>query len=660
MLPHRPIPAYLKAWALAGALASATHTSRAADLTLLSLEDLLSVPITGASKYAQKQNEVAASASVITRQEIKAFGWRTLAEALASLPGIHTTADRSYASLGTRGFGLPGDLTVRVLININGLRINDPVYDVGPIENVFPLDMDLIERIEFIAGPGGAVYGQNAMFGVVNIITRTGAQVNGGELGLSYQGPQASRTAQATWGKHLDNGVDVLVSVSGMRSEGQDHFLSFGSTGVSGVASGMDGERGQRLYARAARGAWGFELIHGDRTKDDPTAEYFSDPLVPGQFNHDQYTLAQAQYQDSYAGDTLQLSGRLFMGSYRYSSQLSYGGSPILSPAEGDWRGTEWRAVSTAVPDHKLMLGFEAQANLRTDQAALDVATPANDIRIPGSGYRVGLYAQDEWHVSHSLSATLGLRVDRNDTTGTQNSPRAALIWQASPQTVLKALAGRAHRAPNVYEKDFADGVTQVRNVNLSAEQVDTLEWVMDHRLDQDLALRASVYQWAMKDLITLGADPTGTLTQFQPGKPIKARGLDLSADKTWHDGARLRGSMSVQHMTYEDGAGLLNSPELLAKLNYSRTLPVAGLRLGYELQYGSERLSRDGTNLGGYALSNLNLSSLALAKGLEVSLGVYNLFDKRFEHPASDINWQNSFEQDGRSMRLKLDYRFW
>jgi iron complex outermembrane receptor protein len=117
---------------------------------------------------------------------------------------------------------------------------------------------------------------------------------------------------------------------------------------------------------------------------------------------------------------------------------------------------------------------------------------------------------------------------------------------------------------------------------------------------------------------------------------------------------------MSVQHMTYEDGAGLLNSPELLAKLNYSRALPGAGLRLGYELQYGSERLSRDGTALGGYTLSNLNLSSLALAKGLEVSLGVYNLFDKRFEHPASDINWQNSFEQDGRSLRLKLDYRFW
>jgi outer membrane receptor protein involved in Fe transport len=167
-------------------------------------------------------------------------------------------------------------LTVRVLININGLRVNDPVYDGGPIENVFPLDMDLIERIEFIAGPGGAVYGQNAMFGVVNIITRTGAQVNGGELGFSYQGPQASRTAQATWGKHLDNGVDVLVSVSGMRSEGQDHFFSFGSTGVSGVASGMDRERGQRLYARAARGTWGFELVHSDRTKDDPTA-------LPGQ-----------------------------------------------------------------------------------------------------------------------------------------------------------------------------------------------------------------------------------------------------------------------------------------------------------------------------------------------------------------------------------------
>jgi outer membrane cobalamin receptor len=77
------------------------------DLTTLSLEQLLEVKVVGASKYEQKQSEVAAAVSVITRQEIDAFGWRTIDEALATLPGVYTTYDRQYNYVGTRGFSVP-------------------------------------------------------------------------------------------------------------------------------------------------------------------------------------------------------------------------------------------------------------------------------------------------------------------------------------------------------------------------------------------------------------------------------------------------------------------------------------------------------------------------------------------------------------------------
>ncbi len=183
----------LRALCLALACAITTHSHAASDITSLSLEQLLEVNIVGASKYEQKQSEVAAAVSIITRQEIKAFGWRTLAEALASLPGVHTTYDRQYTYLGTRGFGLPGDLTARVLIAINGNRVNDPVYDGGPAGREFPLDLDLVERIEFIPGPGGAVYGQNAMFGVVNVVTRTGATVDGADSHWPTTAPAGRR-----------------------------------------------------------------------------------------------------------------------------------------------------------------------------------------------------------------------------------------------------------------------------------------------------------------------------------------------------------------------------------------------------------------------------------------------------------------------------------
>ncbi len=640
------------------AVAFPARASTADDLTALSLEQLLQVTIVGASKYEQKQSEVAAAVSVITRQEIKAFGWRTLNEALASLPGVHTTYDRQYRYLGARGFGLPGDFNTRVLVTINGNRVNDPTFDQGPSGRDFPLDMDLIERIEFIPGPGGAVYGQNAMLGVVNVITRSGADVGGAELASAYESPQSLREGRASWGKLFNNGLDVLVSASAMRASGEDLFFDYRAAGVSGVAAGLDGERDKEFFARIARGSWSLDFVRGDHRKDDPTGAYRSDPLVPGQYQGDRYTLGQLQYQDSYAHGTLHVLARLFAGQERYTSILSYG-TPFAFPATGEWRGGELRLLFTALAGHKLMLGVEGQDNVRYDQAIEDLADPANNLFIPGSGYRVGLYGQDEWRIANTLIATLGLRGDRNNVTGNKLSPRAALIWQALPTTTLKALYGRAHRAPNAYERDYDDGFAQVGNPALKGESIDTLEIVVDHRVSHDSAVRGSVYRWTMHDLVTLGVDPVSGLPQYQSGSTVKAEGLELSADKTWKSGARARGSVSFQNAGYAGGARLLNSPKLLGKLNFSSPLPLAGLRLGYELQYDSKRRTIDGTDLGGYGVSNVHLGSEALAKGLELSLSIYNLFDKRYAHPGADTNWQNALEQDGRSVRVKLTYKF-
>ena len=102
--------------ALAALLAIASVSAQgepAKDLTSLSLEQLLQVTIVSAAKYEQKQSDVAAAASAITRQEIQAFRWRTQGAALANLPGVHTTYDRQYSYLGARGFGLPGDYNPR-------------------------------------------------------------------------------------------------------------------------------------------------------------------------------------------------------------------------------------------------------------------------------------------------------------------------------------------------------------------------------------------------------------------------------------------------------------------------------------------------------------------------------------------------------------------
>jgi iron complex outermembrane receptor protein len=277
------------------------------------------------------------------------------------------------------------------------------------------------------------------------------------------------------------------------------------------------------------------------------------------------------------------------------------------------------------------------------------------------------VYIQDEWRLARSLTATLGLREDYNNETAARTSPRAGLIWQATPVTTLKALYGTAYRPPNVYERDYGDGQTQSANLSLKGETIDTIELVADQRIGRDLTMRASVYQWTLKDIITLGIDPASGLSQYQTGPTARARGVELSADKTWDDGARLRGSFSLQRAAYVGGGELLNSPRRLGKIDLSAPLPGTGISAAYEMRYDSARLTEDGNEaaaantvkLGGYALSDLTLSTEALVRGLKLSIGVYNLFDKRYAQPAAVTNWQNSFEQDGRSVQLKLSFRY-
>mgnify|MGYP001558232037 FL=1 len=624
----------------------------------------MNINIVGASKYEQKQQQVAAAVSVITRADIRTYGWRTLNQALASLPGIHTTYDYQYEYLGTRGFGLPGDFNSRVLITINGNRINDATYDQGPTGRDFPLDIDLIERIEFFPGPGSAVYGQNAMMGVVNIVTRTGASINGAELSTSYQTAETMPQERATFGKKFSNGTDALLSFSGLQSRGTDRFFDYGDSGISGVARRLDGENVKQLFAQATHGPLAFDFMYGDRRKDDPTGMFFSDPLVTGQFQRDRRLNTQIQYNDNFANDTLNVLGRLFLGQYRYDNPLIYDGEKTLSTGPSDWHGAELRLLSTALSNHKLMAGVEYQNNTSIKQSFQNFDHPEDNIAIKSSVVRVGVYAQDEWRITDTLSATVGLRYDYSawiGSLGNRLSPRGALIWQATPKTTFKALYGRAHRSPNAYERDYTDNISQVANPGLRSEMVDTAELVADYLPLPNMNLRATVYAWDMHNIIALGIDPVSGLSQYQQtSQKVLARGTELSMDKTWDWGARLRSSFGIQNAEQQD-SHLPNSPYHLGKLNISIPIPlITGLRAGYELQYYGKRKTLDGTHTDNYVLSNLNLvTNVPQVKGLEASLSIFNLFNENYQHPAADTNWQNFFWQPGRTVRLRMDYRF-
>ena len=108
----------------------AADVSPPEELSTLPLESLMEVTmVTSASRFAQRVSEAPSAVSVLTSQDVREHGWRTLGAALATLPGLYVSSDRNYDYLGARGFLRPGDYDSRFLLLIDGVRVNDSVYD---------------------------------------------------------------------------------------------------------------------------------------------------------------------------------------------------------------------------------------------------------------------------------------------------------------------------------------------------------------------------------------------------------------------------------------------------------------------------------------------------------------------------------------------------
>src|SRR5687767_10378091 len=153
------------------------NQAKPSDLTELSLEALMEIEVAkvyAASKFEQRMTEAPSSVSLVSSDEIKKFGYRTLSDVLQSVQGFHVSYDRNYAFLGARGINL-GDFNSRVLLLVNGHRVNNNLTDGAFIDSAFILDVDLIDRVEVIRGAGSVLYGNNAFFGVINVVTRKGA-----------------------------------------------------------------------------------------------------------------------------------------------------------------------------------------------------------------------------------------------------------------------------------------------------------------------------------------------------------------------------------------------------------------------------------------------------------------------------------------------------
>ncbi|MFP8870740.1 MAG: TonB-dependent receptor plug domain-containing protein, partial [Myxococcota bacterium] len=231
--------------------------------------------VVGASKHEQRVSDAPASVTIVTAEQIQRFGWRTLAEILEGVRGIHITRDRNYAFAGMRGFSPPGAFGERVLILIDGFRFNNVFYDGGNADRNLPIDVADIDRIEIIPGPGSALYGTNAVLGVVNIITRRGRDLKGGEVAV-VGGSYNTLGGHTSWGTRFDSDLEVLVAAGGRWAEGQDHYYGYFDRPLrnNGIAEDLDAEWDFDTLAKVGFRDLQVEAFWGTREKEIPTASY--------------------------------------------------------------------------------------------------------------------------------------------------------------------------------------------------------------------------------------------------------------------------------------------------------------------------------------------------------------------------------------------------
>lgn len=135
----------------------------------LSLDSLLNVKISTASKVEQTISEAPAAVTIVTSEDIKRYGYRTLNEVLATIQGFYISYDRNYSYVGVRGLGRPTDYNDRILLMIDGHKMNDSFYGSASVGTDLPIDFRSVHRIDIVRGPGSALYGTEAMLAVINI-----------------------------------------------------------------------------------------------------------------------------------------------------------------------------------------------------------------------------------------------------------------------------------------------------------------------------------------------------------------------------------------------------------------------------------------------------------------------------------------------------------
>jgi iron complex outermembrane recepter protein len=662
---------------LTSALFSPALADNPTDLTELSLEALMDIEVTSVSRKSQKLANAAAAAFVISQDDIRRSGATTIPDLLRMVPGVQVARiDANKWAVSIRGFN--GRFANKLLVLKDGRSIYTPLFS-GVYWEQQDTPLDDIERIEVIRGPGAAMWGANAVNGVINIITKSAADTKGG-----------------------------LVSAGGGSSEQGFGTLRYGME--------LAKDTNLRVYSNYANRGPG--------------------QLSNGTDNHDAWQTGSAGFRmDSQftAQDTLTLQGDYVSGSFDENYTLYK--LPTVSDPRYSWSQnstsrsdgvnllTRWQRSFSATDSLSLQLYYDHYQRTMTvldetrDTVDLDFqhrfALGSRQDLVWGLGYRyshdklgqtpyisfskpelgVSLFSafiQDEISlIPDKLSLILGSRFEHNDFTGFEIQPNGRLIWTPTPQHSFWASISRAVRTPSRGDQDIQyrfktmspaetgmpiplrleiDGVSSYGSETVIAYELGYRTQPLQH-LTLDLSLFFNQYDHLrVRQEGLQGLEATNAVLRYPLSNDMHGHtyGAELSA--TWRpfDWWRLQAAYSylcsIMYLD-NDSTDEINRGDAAAGSPRHQGSLRSGFDLGkkVELDFWLRAIDRvnyiDDTSIPGYVTMDVRLAWKPV-KTLELALVGQNLFQKR--HPEYIPEFINTTASEvPRSVYGKLTWKF-
>jgi iron complex outermembrane receptor protein len=544
------------------------------ELKQLNVEDLMNIQVTSVARHPEKLIEAASAIQVITHEDIRRSGATSIPEALRLADNLQVAQKNSHDwAISARGFNT--DLSNKLLVMVDGRTVYTPLYS-GVFWDVQDYLLEDIDRIEVISGPGGALWGANAVNGVINIITKSAADTQGlyaeagggsqpqGFAGVRYGGALASDTSFRVYGKYFDR---------------DDELQANGSSGLDAWRQGRGGFRvDSERSAQDRLTAQGDVYTGREDARTGGTVDTSGDNIL-GRWSHE-------------FSEQSDLSLQSYFDQTRFSDPVA---PLVLSGLEYAPAGTLHDDLTTYDVDfqHRFRLGpanrivwglgFRHTRDVVGNAPALAFVPAILDQNLYSA------FVQDEILLRQNVSFTLGTKLEHNDYTGFEVEPDARLSWTVSPQQALWAAASRAVRTPSRIDRDLSEAAPQYLVIlkggpNFTSETVRAYELGYRAQLNSRFTTSISSFYNEYDNVRSTSYTPN-TLFPFYFTNNVAGhtQGLELSGNYQASDDWSLHAGYTLlqEHLRVKPGQYDLNNarnetadPEHQVSLRSSLNLP--------------------------------------------------------------------------------------